>query len=524
MRIRGRLIIAFLLITVLPLGLISLCSSVILSNQASILQSDYQTDTTTETLLFNPFQILSTATMTDFTKLADIADTTPDLLAKKEYLGHINSRLTGRDSFLIVRRGEKDFYVGNTPIFQLMDPLPGFSSYSVGVSNTVSINNSILIRQKDFYFSDQTTGQLFLVTDFTEALPQWEASVKQLIISIALIILATAVLLVIWLYNGIVRPLNILQIATKQIGAGNLDEPVHVNSTDEIGELCRDFEEMRIRLKEMIEDRMRYEQDTRDMMSSMAHDLQTPLTSIKGYSDGILDGVANTPEKLEKYLRTIYTKASDMSYLVDELSVFAKVEQNSLTYHFISIPLHSYFEDCIDELSLDMETTHIAMHYENFCPRNTLIYADPEQLKRVIQNIVNNTAKYLNKKRGNLWLTIRQLPAPAPAAPLYRQLNPDGSPKEPEPLPPPEQFIQIEFRDDGVGINEKDLPHIFEKFYRADASRSSSKRGSGLGLAIVARIIADHGGCVWAKSTPGKGTCIFFTLKKINTETEEHNA
>ena len=121
-----------------------------------------------------------------------------------------------------------------------------------------------------------------------------------------------------------------------QIGAGNLDTPVRVNSTDEIGELCRDFEEMRIRLKEMIEDRIRYEQDTRDMMSNMAHDLQTPITSIKGYSEGILDGVANTPEKQEKYLRTIISKANDMSYLVDQLSVFSKVEQNTLPYHFIS--------------------------------------------------------------------------------------------------------------------------------------------------------------------------------------------
>lgn len=524
MRIRGRLMIAFLLITVLPLGLISLCSNVILSNQAAVLENNYQTETTTETLLRNPLQILSTATMTDFSKLADIADASPNLLGKKEYLAHINSQLTSRDSFLIVRRGGQDYYIGNPSVFQLISPLPGFRSYRPGADSMVSVNNSILIRQKDFYFSDDTTGQLFLVTDLSEIIPSWEKSIIQLISSVAVIILSTAVLLVIWLYNGIVRPLNILQVATKQIGAGHLDKPVHVNSTDEIGELCRDFEEMRVRLKEMIEDRMHYEQDTRDMISSMAHDLQTPLTSIKGYSDGILDGVANTPEKMEKYLRTIYAKASDMSYLVDELSVFSQVEQNSLTYHFIPIPLHSYFEDCIDDLSLDMETRHIAMHYENFCPRDTRIYADPEQLKRVIQNLVNNTTKYLGKKRGNIWLTIRVLPVPKPAAPLYRQLNPDGSPKElPAPLPP-EEFIQIEFRDDGQGISEKDLPHIFERFYRADASRSSSKRGSGLGLAIVSRIIADHGGRVWAQSTLGSGTCIFFTLKKVNTETEEHHA
>lgn len=307
-----------------------------------------------------------------------------------------------------------------------------------------------------------------------------------------------------------------------QIGAGNLDTPVRVNSTDEIGELCRDFEEMRIRLKEMIEDRIRYEQDTRDMMSNMAHDLQTPLTSIKGYSEGILDGVANTPEKQEKYLRTISSKANDMSYLVDQLSVFSKVEQNNLPYHFISIPLHSYFEDCIEAFSLDMETKHITIHYENTCPKDTRILADPEQLKRVIINIINNAVKYLNRSTGNIWIRLTKQPATVRSAPLYRQLNPDGTEKKPEQeLPALERFIQIEIRDDGSGIDPEALPHIFQRFYRADASRSSSKRGSGLGLAIVARIIADHGGRVWADSTPGKGTSIYFTLKETAANLSE---
>ena len=267
----------------------------------------------------------------------------------------------------------------------------------------------------------------------------------------------------------------------------------------------------------MIEDRIRYEQDTRDMMSNMAHDLQTPITSIKGYSEGILDGVANTPEKQEKYLRTIISKANDMSYLVDQLSVFSKVEQNTLPYHFISIPLHSYFEDCIEAFSLDLETKHISIHYENTCPKDTRIQADPEQLKRVIINIVNNAVKYLDRSEGNIWIRLKEQPDTPKSAPLYRQLNPDGTEKEQEStVPAPDRFVQIEIQDDGSGIDQKALPHIFQRFYRADASRGSSKRGSGLGLAIVARIIADHGGRVWADSTPGKGTCIYFTLKETN--------
>jgi signal transduction histidine kinase len=493
----------------------SLCFHWILSNQSALLENDYQASASTQTLVMNPIRILSTATMNDFITLTKVADTTPDLLMKTSYLSQMNKEMSDRYSFLIIRKSGQDYYIGNTSIYEQMSPLPGFGNYEAGYNQCVTIDNNVLIKQKDFYFSDQTKGQLFLVTDFNTLLSRWGISVKQMILSGTLILFATALLLVIWLYNGIVKPLNILRIATMEIGAGNLDKPIPVNSTDEIGQLCRDFEEMRIRLKEMIEDRIRYEQDTRDMISNMAHDLQTPLTSIKGYSEGILDGVANTTEKQEKYLRTIYTKASDMSYLVDELSIFAKVEQNSLPYHFIPLPLSQYFADCIDELSLDMETKHFKLHYHNECSPDCKIYADPEQLKRVIQNIINNAVKYRTKPEGNLWLSLKELAPPQRMTPLYRQLNDDGSPKETGEEPPlPEQFIRVSLKDDGPGISPEDLPHIFQRFYRADTARSTSKGGSGLGLAIVERIIRDHGGRVWAESEPEEGTTILFTLKK----------
>ena len=173
------------------------------------------------------------------------------------------------------------------------------------------------------------------------------------------IIVLTGMVLILWLYHSIARPLNILHIATMQIGAGNLDSPVRVISSDEIGELCRDFEEMRIRLKSILEERIKYEQDTREMMGSISHDLKTPITAIKGYAEGLLDGVAATPDKQDKYLRTIIAKAIDMTYLVDELSLFAKIEQNALPYNFTILNVGVYFDDCIDDISLDLESHNI---------------------------------------------------------------------------------------------------------------------------------------------------------------------
>lgn len=524
MKIRGRLIVAFFIITAFPFALMSVCSHLILSNQTSVLEASYQAETSITSFILNPIQVLYTMTMSDYKELVRIADTAPDSFSDTGYLENINQSLKAKDSFIVVRNRSNDYFVGNRKLYEKLESLPGFSGYHSGYSDSISINHSIpcLIKGKDFYFSDKTPGQIFLITDLAYIMPVWRQAVKELVLSLVLVMIATAFLLVFWLYNSIAKPLNILRIATMQIGGGNLDDPVHVNSTDEIGELCRDFEEMRIRLKEMIEERIRYEDDTREMISSMAHDLQTPLTSIKGYTEGILDGVANTPEKQEKYLRTIYSKASDMSYLVDELSVFAKVEQNNLPYHFIPVSLHSYFSEWMEEFALDLETTHITMQYENTTDTDTRVYADPEQLNRVLQNIIGNATKYLDKPQGHIHIRIDNIPVPEPVPPLYRQLDKDGSDLGPVPPPKlPDQFVQIEIRDNGPGIEAKDLPYIFHRFFRADASRNSSKRGSGLGLAIVAKIIEDHGGHVWARSTYGEGTSIFFTLKKIVKREDE---
>ena len=515
MKIRGRLIIAFLIITIFPLLLMSVCTNLIISNQTEILENSYQTETSTTSFVFNPLQVLYSMTMSDYNDLVDMADSSPDTFSDKSYLRQINNNLKERDSFIVLRKNGKEVFIGNKKVYREMETLSGFSEYHKGSNSTISINPSIpcLIKQKDFLFSDKSRGQIFLITDLAQIMPAWEYSFKQLIFSIMIIIIATACLLVLWIYNSIVKPLNILRIATMHIGAGQLDMPVRVYSTDEIGELCRDFEEMRIRLKEMIEERIRYEQDTREMISSMAHDLQTPLTSIKGYTEGILDGVANTPEKQEKYLRTIYSKATDMSYLVDELSIFAKIEQNTLPYHFIPIDLQGYFVDCLEEFSLDLESNKMTIQYENTCEVSTKVLADPEQLKRVIQNIIGNAVKYHNKPNGTIQITIQDVPVPKPVPPLYRQIDKNGVPIDPEP-PKIQEYVQISIRDNGPGIEEKDLPYIFHRFFRADASRNTSKRGSGLGLAIVAKIIQDHGGRVWAESTLGEGTSIFFTLRK----------
>ena len=201
-----------------------------------------------------------------------------------------------------------------------------------------------------------------------------------------------------------------------------------------------------------------------------------------------------------------------MTYLVDELSLFSKIEQNALPYNFTVLNIGEYFEDCIDEIAFDLEAHNIKISYENNTDADTLITADPEQLKRVINNITGNSVKYMDKPEGIIRITISDVIQPPVSPPLYRQINEDGT----DVIPPKtrEEFIQVEISDNGPGIDRRSLPFIFDRFYRADASRNSSKGGSGLGLAIVQKIISDHNGRIWAESTIGKGTSIYFTLKK----------
>lgn len=517
MKIRGRLIVAFFIMTIFPLCAGTASFYTILQNQTDILIEHYGDDLKNYrnyNIILNPLISLHKITLKNFNAIADIADSNPDRFLDYNMLDTISDSLVGKDSFIVVKKNNNDYYIGNKNFYKNISSLPPFSQYKIGKNSNITLNvdNSFLIREKDFYYTDNTGGQVFLITDSSKLLSYWKNSLHDVLICFLIIIIITGTMLIIWLYHSIVKPLNILHIATMQIGAGNLDNPVRVTTSDEIGELCRDFEEMRIRLKSILEERIKYEQDTRDMMSSISHDLKTPLTAIKGYAEGLLDGVAKTPDKQEQYLKIIIAKAIDMTYLVDELSLFSKIEQNALPYNFITINIGEYFDDCIEDITFDLESNKIKTVYENHTKSDTFITADPEQLKRVINNITSNSVKYMDKEEGIVKISIKDVIPPPVSPPLYRQINEDGT----DVLPPKkkEEFIQVEISDNGPGIDSKDVPFIFDRFYRADASRNSSKGGSGLGLAIVKKIILDHGGKIWATSSLGNGLSIYFTLKK----------
>lgn len=496
MKIRERLVIAFLIIITIPIILIAAVGGAIISHQMNAIEQSYDVETNTIQILINPIQVFNRLTKNIFDSLKAQTSEDADILLNQTYLNKINNELYTKYSYLVIEKNGNFTYVGNAEKFEpIIDYIPDYGSDSSAIDGGfyISGSNASLIKQQDFHFSDGSEGSLFVITSINTILPQLQSSAVQFITSFILIICFTASILVLWIYQGIIRPLNTLRYATNQMREGNLNYEVTAETKDEIGELCEDFDKMRVRLKELIESRIQYEETSRELISNISHDLKTPLTAIKGYAEGIMDGVADTPEKMDRYLKTIYTKANDMTVLVDELSFYSKIDTNTMPYNFMAININDYFYDCINELTLDLEVKNIDLGYFNFVDHDMEIWADPEQLKRVINNIIGNSAKYIDKPRGIINIRIQ-----------------DAG-----------DFIQISIEDNGKGIDESETEQIFDRFYRTDASRNSSKGGTGLGLAISKKIIEEHGGKIWATGKLNVGTTIYFTLVKRNDEVIE---
>ncbi|HHX11467.1 MAG TPA: HAMP domain-containing histidine kinase, partial [Clostridiales bacterium] len=461
-----------------------------IGRQMDSIKEAYDIESGTIEVLTNPIQIFNRVTRGVYNDIKLIALRSPEKLEDMEYIKELNTEIKNKYSFITVKKNGEYIYSGDEEkLSKVSNSLPDFGVYGSNVDGGIYIGgkNPFLVKSQDFYFSDGGEGTILVITDLNVLVPQVKSIVIQAIISFLIILSLTAFVLILWIYRSILRPLNVLRIATNQIREGDLDYKVVSYSEDEIAELCNDFEKMRIRLKNLIEAQLKYEEDIKELISNISHDLKTPLTAIKGYAEGLSDGVADTKEKQEKYLRTISAKANDMSVLVDELSYYAKIDSDTVPYSFKGISLHEYFNDCIEDLKLDTEIKNTEIILNNYVDSSVYVVADAEQLKRVIHNIIANSVKYLDKEKGLIQIRIGDIG----------------------------EYVQLEIEDNGSGIGKDELPFIFERFYRADASRNSKKGGSGLGLAIAKKVIEDHSGQIWAESEPGKGTTIIFTLKKI---------
>ncbi len=499
MKLKTKLIIAFFSIICIPLIVVVVAISILGSYQLRSIEKD---DAFSYSLFADStIQIFNVATSEMKSELALLVEKEPDSFLDEGHIEEINGQLKYNFSSIAVEREGVLYYNGlgenQSQTVELLFDEVGImidNSNNVGMLTKIE-DNTCLVSGWDIEFSDGSKGRVLLVSFIGMLLPGIRVVLTELAVAVILIMVTVALLMTAWIYGTILRRLNELKKAANEIKNGNLDYELNVAGTDEIGELCQDFEEMRHKLKDTAEESVRSETESKELISNISHDLKTPITAIKGYVEGIMDGVASSPEKLDKYIKTIYVKANDMDRLIDELTIYSKIDTNRIPYTFSKIDVTHYFDDCINELGIELESKGIMLNFSNFLEGSVVVIADSEQLKRVINNIISNSVKYMDKPKGIINVRLKDVG----------------------------DYVQIEIEDNGKGIAVRDMPYIFDRFYRADSSRNSAQGGSGIGLAIVKKIIEDHGGNIWASSKEGVGTVMYFVLRKHQEVVYEQN-
>ncbi|HOQ37644.1 MAG TPA: HAMP domain-containing sensor histidine kinase [Acetivibrio sp.] len=410
---------------------------------------------------------------------------TPEVLLDKEFQQYIVTRLENVEAdIVVVKEHERIFETIPIGTIELEKCLKAGSGNLF--SNTVEINNDkYMVKVINVNFKDGEKGNVVLLAPTGN---EWATTETLLLFSTSFFIVSFIIVNIITIVifsKKIIKPLANLQKAAVNISEGNLDFEVVEDGDAQIRDLCRSFEKMRLKLVEAVYIQQKYDENRKMLFSSISHDLKTPITAVKGYVEGILDGVANTPQKIEKYLNTIYSKTVHMDRMIDDLLLHSKFDMGKVPLNFEKTDIVTYFEDCINEVETELEKDNIDIELHNELTECRYVLLDRDKIRRVVINIIDNSRKYMDKEQGKIDIFLRETSA----------------------------NVIIELKDNGSGISQKDLPYIFDRFYRADSSRGTSK-GSGLGLAIAKQIIEGHGGRIWAISRDGKGTSVMISLVK----------
>lgn len=427
-----------------------------------------------------------------FLELKYLAKNEPDQLLDKELLKDYDFKLRTVRAGLYVRRESNQIfesYTFNQPALE--QGLPPYDLNNNQIRNTFNIGERFYAYAKfDFRFTDGAKGSVFVIRERSPFSEVTRRLLPVLILILLGVIVVANALLYRWITRSVVKPLDLLRSSANRIKEGQLEFALDLHAKDEIGQLNEAFENMRKRLQESVQLRLRDEENRKELISNISHDLRTPITNIKGYIEGIRDGVADTPEKMDKYVNIIYSKAVDLDKLVDELFLYSKLDLKQVPFTFERVDIARFLEDCIEEVQYVLEEKGIRIEWEERPARGVEVIADLEKLKRTVLNIIENAQNFMDKPEKTIRVSVQASP----------------------------EWATIEIRDNGMGIPPEAVPHIFERFYRAEQSRNSLTGGSGLGLAIASQIIEGHGGAIRVESELGVGTSLFFTLKRATNE------
>ncbi len=407
-----------------------------------------------------------------------------DTKLKLEAIGNIIDKNT---TFVQVYENGNDFYkAGNENIAD-----KALMSSAENIGNNAFVSND----KHELYYYKETSGdknyELFLFSDNNH---QDNAKVKNVfIVSVILVIAAilfsiafTNKFLTRFVFKKIEEPIDILSKGVEELADGNLDYRLNYHKNDEFLPVCNAFNDMAGRLKKSIELIQKNEENRKELLLDISHDLRSPLTSIQAYVEGLIDGVADSPQMRDKYLQTIKRKTIDIEKMVSSLFAYSKLDMEEFTLNEENVTLPDFIENVITGVEDEYSDKGLEIKISTNIMINSIV--DKELLIRVMSNVLDNSLKYCNKEKAKCEINIT---------------------KE-------EDFARIEFADNGPGVDESSLDKLFEVFYRTDKARSNTGNGSGIGLAFVKKAVLSMGGKVEAENNKYGGLSILIYLRCEN--------
>jgi len=251
-----------------------------------------------------------------------------------------------------------------------------------------------------------------------------------------------------------------------------------------IDEVREDVEAWAKENKQEIELLRKNEQFRREFLQNLSHEFKTPVFAIQGYVDTLLAGALANPEVNKKFLEKTAKNVDRLTHLLNDLDEISSLERGELVLYKQNFVIQELVKDVYESLSLKAEENNIHCSIKKGCESPLTVFADKEKIRQVVTNLIENSLKY-GKQGGNI------------TASMYKT---DG------------KHLLVEITDDGIGIQERHLPRLFERFYRTEEGRSIDVTGSGLGLSICKHIIEAHGQTIHVRSTESVGTTVGFTL------------
>lgn len=496
LKITTRITLTTVLGIVIPVIIVTVFSTVMLSTLASYF--NFATVTTNSYSMLN--QIQWSQTISSISNEL-ISDETGE--SKLERIEGIISPIEDIGSKIYIEFNDEEFYStsNKTDVLSSANSIVSidtsknlnyFSEDGIVIITHAEIENGsylVLITNNDYVVNDVSSG--YTPQDFSSLVFGKTGFILFLII----LVFSISILVLSLITSGtIVRPIKKLAKGANEIASGNLDYAIDYDSTNEIGETVTAFNNMTQQLKQSINEQRQLEKSRKEMIAGLAHDIRTPLTSAKGYVEGLLDGIAKTRDMQVRYLKTVYASTCDIERMTDELLTISRLELGNIVLNPVPISITAFMDDCASDISMYLEKNNFDFNYTKNCEDTAICSLDVDNFTRVIRNIISNSIKYArNDIKGKIELAIQEY----------------------------NKAVIITISDNGIGLDADSLPRIFDPLYRADKARTNVRDGSGIGLAICKQIVEMHSGHIWATSKEGEGLTMHISLeKRMDNENE----